>query len=146
MQIAAGAGREEMGTTMNRSINSYDIFFTRENGTEGKDRFDAASEAGAISDFYDAYRHATFTNVKVVCMVTDWNKSRQIISDKFGFRFETIILWNAHYFDTTKRGDNSEYFDFCVCGVHYLALRAAESGQYKLRITSPMICGYAIAG
>lgn len=49
-------------------MNTYEITFTRENGTAGSDRFTAPSEAQARRDFKEVYRHSlgTITNVELV--------------------------------------------------------------------------------
>lgn len=49
-------------------MNTYEIFFTRENGTTGSDRFTAPDEKQARKDFRECYRHSTgtITEVKLV--------------------------------------------------------------------------------
>lgn len=49
-------------------MNSYEITFTRENGTTGSDRFTAPSEAQARRDFKEVYRHGegTITSIELV--------------------------------------------------------------------------------
>lgn len=46
-------------------MNTYEITFTRENGSTGKDRITAANEKQARKDFREIYRHsnATITDV-----------------------------------------------------------------------------------
>lgn len=49
-------------------MNTYEITFQRENGTTGKDRFTAVTEAQARRDFKEVYRHGcgTITSVELV--------------------------------------------------------------------------------
>lgn len=49
-------------------MNTYEITFERENGTTGKDRFTAATEAQARKDFREVYRHGngTITSVELI--------------------------------------------------------------------------------
>ena len=49
-------------------MNTYEIFFTRENGTTGSDRFTAPDEKQARKDFRECSRHSTgtITEVKLV--------------------------------------------------------------------------------
>lgn len=49
-------------------MNTYEITFTRENGTTGTDRFTAANEKQARKDFREVYRHGngTITSVTLV--------------------------------------------------------------------------------
>lgn len=49
-------------------MNTYEIIFTRENGTTGSDRFTAPDEKQARKDFRECYRHSTgtITEVKLV--------------------------------------------------------------------------------
>lgn len=42
-------------------MNTYEITFRRENGTEGTDRFVAETEAKARKDFKEVYRHSSAT-------------------------------------------------------------------------------------
>lgn len=48
-------------------MNTYEITFTRENGSTGKDRITAANEKQARKDFREIYRHssATITDITV---------------------------------------------------------------------------------
>lgn len=49
-------------------MNTYEIAFTRENGTTGSDRFTAPNEAQARRDFKEVYRHSegTITSVELI--------------------------------------------------------------------------------
>ena len=42
-------------------MNTYEITFTRENGSTGKDRITAANEKQARKDFREIYRHSSAT-------------------------------------------------------------------------------------
>lgn len=48
-------------------MNTYEITFTRENGSTGKDRVTAANEKQARKDFREIYRHssATITDITI---------------------------------------------------------------------------------
>ena len=50
-------------------MNTCKIFFIRENGTTGSDRFTAPDEKQARKGFRECYRHGTYTiaEVKLVC-------------------------------------------------------------------------------
>ncbi|WP_302778418.1 hypothetical protein [Anaerotruncus colihominis] len=60
-------------------MNTYEITFERENGTTGKDRFTAATEAQARRDFKEVYRHGcgTITNVELVAENTLATKEQE---------------------------------------------------------------------
>lgn len=48
-----------------KTMNIYEITFTRENGTTGSDRFYAPDEKQARKDFRECYRHSTGTITEV---------------------------------------------------------------------------------
>ena len=52
-------------------MNTYEITFQRENGTTGSDRFTAATEAQARSDFREVYRHGNGQITKVELVSSD---------------------------------------------------------------------------
>ena len=47
-------------------MNTYEITFTRENGSTGKDRITAANEKQARKDFREIYRHSSATITDVI--------------------------------------------------------------------------------
>lgn len=58
-------------------MNTYKITFTRENGTQGADRFTAATEKQACKDFNECYRHGTGVIVSVELVRTDAQATKQ---------------------------------------------------------------------
>lgn len=73
-------------------MNTYEITFTRENGTTGSDRFTAPNEKQARKDFREVYRHGsgTITGVELVAENVPASKQqerealatiRQIVAD-----------------------------------------------------------------
>lgn len=70
-------------------MNTYKIFFTRENGTTGTECIHAKSETQAVHDFYECYRHGTYTiaEVKLVCKHFSASEvqGRKVSSSKIGF-------------------------------------------------------------
>ncbi len=46
-------------------MNTYEIKFSRENGTVGTDRFAAATEGQARKDFNECYRHGNYKILSV---------------------------------------------------------------------------------
>lgn len=58
-------------------MNTYKITFTRENGTQGADRFTAATKKQACKDFNECYRHGTGVIVSVELVRTDAQATKQ---------------------------------------------------------------------
>ena len=60
-------------------MNTYEITFRRENGTEGADRFVAETEAEARKDFKEVYRHssATILDTRLVAENTPATKDQE---------------------------------------------------------------------
>ena len=48
------------------ALRLYYVYFTRSNGTKGDDVFTAMSKTEATNQFYQCYRHDTYTNVLCV--------------------------------------------------------------------------------
>lgn len=58
-------------------MNTYEITFTRENGTTGTDRFTAANEKQARKDFREVYRHGNGTITSVALVAENVPASKQ---------------------------------------------------------------------
>lgn len=58
-------------------MNTYEITFTRENGSTGKDRITAASEKQARKDFREIYRHSSATITDVIVAAENVPASKQ---------------------------------------------------------------------
>lgn len=58
-------------------MNTYEITFTRENGSTGKDRITAANEKQARKDFREIYRHSSATITDVIVAAENVPASKQ---------------------------------------------------------------------
>ena len=58
-------------------MNTYEITFTRENGSTGKDRITAANEKQARKDFREIYRHSNATITDVIVAAENVPASKQ---------------------------------------------------------------------
>lgn len=58
-------------------MNTYEITFTRENGSTGKDRITAANEKQARKDFREIYRHSSATITDVIVTAENIPASKQ---------------------------------------------------------------------
>ncbi|WP_455506741.1 hypothetical protein [Gemmiger formicilis] len=58
-------------------MNTYEITFTRENGSTGKDRITAANEKQARKDFREIYRHSSATITDVIVVAENVPASKQ---------------------------------------------------------------------
>jgi len=58
-------------------MNIYEITFTRENGSTGKDRIAAANEKQARKDFREIYRHSSATITDVIVAAENVPASKQ---------------------------------------------------------------------
>lgn len=58
-------------------MNTYNIIFTRENGTQGTDHFTAINERQARKDFGECYRHGTATIISIELASTDAPATKQ---------------------------------------------------------------------
>ena len=58
-------------------MNTYKIIFTRENGTQGTDRFTAINERQARKDFGECYRHSTATIISIELASTNTPATKQ---------------------------------------------------------------------
>lgn len=58
-------------------MNTYEITFTRENGSTGKDRITAANEKQARKDFREIYRHSSATIADVIVAAENVPASKQ---------------------------------------------------------------------
>ena len=58
-------------------MNAYKITFTRENGTQGTDRFTAVNERQARKDFGECYRHSTATIISIELASTNTPATKQ---------------------------------------------------------------------
>lgn len=58
-------------------MNTYEITFTRENGSTGKDRITAANEKQARKDFREIYRHSSATITDVIVAAENIPASKQ---------------------------------------------------------------------
>ena len=58
-------------------MNTYEITFTRENGSTGKDRITAANEKQARKDFHEIYRHSSATITDVIVAAENVPASKQ---------------------------------------------------------------------
>ena len=58
-------------------MNTYEITFTRENGSTGKDRITAANEKQARKDFREIHRHSSATITDVIVAAENVPASKQ---------------------------------------------------------------------
>lgn len=58
-------------------MNTYKIIFTREDGTQGTDRFAAINERQARKDFGECYRHSTATIISIELASTNAPATKQ---------------------------------------------------------------------
>lgn len=58
-------------------MNTYEITFTRENGSTGKDRITAANEKQARKDFREIYRHSSATITDIIVAAENVPASKQ---------------------------------------------------------------------
>lgn len=58
-------------------MNTYEITFTRENGSTGKDRITAANEKQACKGFREIYRHSSATITDVIVAAENVPASKQ---------------------------------------------------------------------
>ena len=77
-------------------MNTYEITFTRENGSTGKDRITAANEKQARKDFREIYRHSSATITDVI--IAGENHAT-------AFRYEASPICRASFPSTLDEDD-----------------------------------------
>lgn len=81
-------------------MNTYEITFTRENGSTGKDRITAANEKQARKDFREIYRHSSATITDVIVAAENVPASKQPARGRG--RVERLVCRSAQLY----RGDD----------------------------------------
>ena len=77
-------------------MNTYEITFTRENGSTGKDRITAANEKQARKDFREIHRHSSATITDVI--IAGENRAT-------AFRYEATPICRASFPSTLDEDD-----------------------------------------